>query len=90
MKVMVILCNVVFNCYLAWKMILFMWTFVRWCQLLLFLRNELLGLAGVVKITNPEERLNHNHEPTENATSVVSVHNNTRDSNDINRRLLLN
>ncbi|XP_049835583.1 uncharacterized protein LOC126279127 isoform X2 [Schistocerca gregaria] len=51
-------------------------------------KNELLGLDGVVKITNPEENLNHNHQPSELNDTTVTVRSTTpvTDSNDISRR----
>lgn len=51
-------------------------------------KNELLGLDGVVKITNPEENLNHNHQSSELNDTTVTVRSVTpvTDSNDISRR----
>ncbi|KAJ4444177.1 hypothetical protein ANN_05967 [Periplaneta americana] len=51
-------------------------------------RNELLGLAGMVKITNPEENLNHNQHSNEiDACTVVGSGVSCADTTESNKRL---
>jgi hypothetical protein len=51
-------------------------------------RNELLGLAGMVKITNSEENLNHNQHSNETDTcTVIGSGVSCADTTESNKRL---
>jgi len=51
-------------------------------------RNELLGLAGMVKITNSEENLNHNQHSNEiDACAVIGSGVSCSDTTESNKRL---
>ena len=51
-------------------------------------RNELLGLAGMVKITNSEENLNHNQHSNEtDACTVIGSGVSCADTTESNKRL---
>lgn len=51
-------------------------------------RNELLGLAGMVKITNSEENLNHNQHSNEtDACTVIGSGVPCADNTESNKRL---
>lgn len=53
-------------------------------------RNELLGLAGMVKITSSEENLNHNQHSNEtDACTVIGSGVSCADTTETNKRLFM-